>query len=172
MDIGVGSYYVLGDDPRHFHAQIDCSTLHRHEEKERVSPRLTPIKRAEDGTYRLAVPTAKRRYVVEPCPHCQGSMDWDWQSQAACFASGEDMITVGSQEQADFLIEEYCAGCEVKVDCARFALARESGLTGIWGGVYVRPHGGNPKAKQLRATALQDLRAMLVMDVHSDSSAA
>lgn len=171
MDLGAGSYYVLGPKPSTFHTQMDCPILERYQDFVGETARLIPLIRTEDGAYRKVEPGVDRRLAISPCDSCArlDSLDWRWRGDAACLNSGEDMVSPG--EEAGRLMEEYCAGCPVQVECARFALARVSGLQGIWGGIYIRPPGGTAYTKQKRASALAELRAMVMMNDYGNHAA-
>ena len=153
--------YVTGDSwPVTFHSQIDCwrlrTTIDRNGE-----PRLQAI--YDDGDGRHYVKRGNQQRGIRQCTECPPALDWSWQKAAACLASGEDMITPADEAQAHRLIDEYCARCPVLAECARFAMARVTEMTGIWGGQWL-PSSSSTSLRSKRASALTELSAIVAMD--------
>lgn len=165
MDIGLR--YVVGHRPATFHTQLDCGRLKGAEEVSREKARLARIV-IQDGKHIIPNVGSGVGGVLEKCPACGETLEWRWQDSAACKTAGVDMITPTPSE-AEHLIQTYCQGCPVFLDCAAFAVARLQDVTGIWGGIFVPQANGRHKA--WRARAKVELRAMVEVESSTEDAA-
>ena len=158
----VGSQqYVTGNSwPDFFHSQIDCWRLRASIDRN-GEPRLQIIYDDGDGGYYIK--QGSRQRSIRQCTDCPPALDWSWHKAAACFASGEDMITPSDEAEARRLLDEYCARCPVVTECARFAVARINEMTGIWGGQWLA-EGSSSRRRRLRASAVAALSAIVSVD--------
>jgi len=153
--------YVTGDSwPAIFHSQIDCWRLRATIDKN-GEPRLQAI--YDDGDGGHYIKRGNQQRSIRQCTECPPALEWSWHKAAACFASGEDMITPSDEAEARRLLDEYCARCPVVTECAQFAVARINEMTGIWGGQWLAD-GSSPRRRRLRASALAELSAIVSMD--------
>lgn len=69
-------------------------------------------------------------------------MTSDWQHRAACrgtadrhlFISDHNTKTTVRHDAEQYVIEEFCQRCPVRIDCLNFALANNE-KHGVWGGI-------------------------------------